>query len=149
MFKRILAPIDGSAPAGRAIQAACDLAGRYGASLTFLHVVADPGSLSIPPQVEAYARIEHVRASEHEIIEEAARGLLASAEAEAMRKGVKAATLLEFGDPASIISDHVRKDGIDLLIMGRRGLSRIGGLLLGSVSSKVAQLADCTCVTVK
>ena len=35
------------------------------------------------------------------------------------------------------------------VVVGSRGLSEIRGLLLGSVSHKVCQLAPCTCVTVK
>ena len=33
--------------------------------------------------------------------------------------------------------------------MGRRGHGDLQGLLLGSVSHKVCQLADCACLTVK
>jgi len=34
-------------------------------------------------------------------------------------------------------------------VIGRRGLGRVGGTLLGSVSLKVNHLADCACLTVK
>lgn len=37
----------------------------------------------------------------------------------------------------------------DLIAMGRRGLGGVKGLLLGSVSHKVSQLADCSVLTVK
>ena len=37
----------------------------------------------------------------------------------------------------------------DLIVMGRRGLGDLGGLLMGSVSHKVCHLADCACLTVK
>jgi nucleotide-binding universal stress UspA family protein len=37
----------------------------------------------------------------------------------------------------------------DMIFLGSRGLSGAKGLLMGSVSHKVANLADRTCVTVK
>jgi nucleotide-binding universal stress UspA family protein len=36
-----------------------------------------------------------------------------------------------------------------MIIMGSRGLGGIKSLFLGSVSSKVCDQADCTCLTVK
>ena len=38
---------------------------------------------------------------------------------------------------------------VDLIVMGTRGLSDIKGLLLGSVSHKLIQLAPCPTLTVK
>ena len=56
--------------------------------------------------------------------------------------------MLEFGDPAGVLVDYAKAHAIDLIVMGRRGLGDLGGLLLGSVSHKVAQLASCACLTV-
>jgi nucleotide-binding universal stress UspA family protein len=36
-----------------------------------------------------------------------------------------------------------------MIMIGSRGLGQVKGMLLGSVSSKVCHVADCTCVTVK
>jgi nucleotide-binding universal stress UspA family protein len=55
--------------------------------------------------------------------------------------------MVEPGDPAKIIIDHA--GDVDMIVMGRRGLGPIDGLLQGSVSQKVNQLADAACVTVK
>ena len=41
------------------------------------------------------------------------------------------------GDPASCIAEYVGDNRCDAVIMGTRGLSPIGGLVLGSVASKV------------
>jgi nucleotide-binding universal stress UspA family protein len=40
-------------------------------------------------------------------------------------------------------------DDFDLVVMGRRGLGGIKGLLMGSLSHKISSMADCTVVTVK
>ena len=41
------------------------------------------------------------------------------------------------GDPAGCIAEYVGDNRCDAVIMGTRGLSPIGGLVLGSVASKV------------
>jgi nucleotide-binding universal stress UspA family protein len=53
------------------------------------------------------------------------------------------------GPVARTIVEFVEEQKIDTVVMGRRGLGDIEGLLLGSVSHKVCSLAECTCVTVK
>jgi nucleotide-binding universal stress UspA family protein len=52
------------------------------------------------------------------------------------------------GDPAACILEAARNSQARFIVMGRRGLGRLAGLLIGSVSQKVSQLADCTCITV-
>jgi len=53
------------------------------------------------------------------------------------------------GDPAGRIVEAARKRGADLIVIGSRGLGDLQGMLLGSVSHKVAQLAPCTCIIVR
>ena len=53
------------------------------------------------------------------------------------------------GDPAEMIINYTREKGVDMIVLGSRGLGQIRGVFLGSVSSKVCHAADCTCVTVK
>ncbi len=38
---------------------------------------------------------------------------------------------------------------VDMIFLGSRGLGDAQSLLMGSVSHKVAHLAECTCVSVK
>ena len=65
-------------------------------------------------------------------------------------EGVKSVrSVVEDGDPARCILDCATRDNADLVVLGSRGLSDLKGLLLGSVSHKVSQLAECTCMTVK
>lgn len=44
------------------------------------------------------------------------------------------------GEPASSIAAHVERHGADAVIMGTRGLGTLGGLVLGSVATKVIHL---------
>jgi nucleotide-binding universal stress UspA family protein len=48
------------------------------------------------------------------------------------------------GDPATAILDTAEQEGVDLIVMGTRGLSAPERWLLGSVSTKVLQHAPCS-----
>jgi nucleotide-binding universal stress UspA family protein len=50
---------------------------------------------------------------------------------------------LEVGYPAERILDTATKDGCDLIILGRRGVSRIERFLLGSVATSVMNHSEC------
>jgi nucleotide-binding universal stress UspA family protein len=58
-------------------------------------------------------------------------------------------TVMREGDPGAAILQIAKEEKADLIVMGRRGLGDLAGLLLGSVSHKVAHLAECACLTVK
>ena len=52
-------------------------------------------------------------------------------------------------DPTANIIEYVKKNNIDAVVMGSRGMSDLKGLLVGSVSHKVSNLIECTCIMVK
>jgi nucleotide-binding universal stress UspA family protein len=150
MFTHLLVPVDGSEHAKRAVLAAADLAPRYGATLTFMHVLTRSGSLAIPEELKAYTELEHVRVTEQDLIENAGNEILKDAELLARANGVeKCETLLKRGDPATRIAEYVKNNRVDLIVMGRRGLGDLAGVFLGSVSHKVGQATDCSCLTVR
>jgi nucleotide-binding universal stress UspA family protein len=79
-----------------------------------------------------------------------AEKILHDAEDEAKSKGVKdIVRMTEQGDAADEILECAERESVDLIVMGTRGLSDFKGLLMGSVSHKVAQRSPCTCITVK
>jgi nucleotide-binding universal stress UspA family protein len=53
------------------------------------------------------------------------------------------------GDPAAEIVAEANRRKAGLIIMGSRGHSDLKNLVMGSVSHKVLQLAECPCVIVK
>jgi nucleotide-binding universal stress UspA family protein len=53
------------------------------------------------------------------------------------------------GDPASVIAEYVANKHCDAVIMGTRGLGPIGGLMMGSVASKVIHLVKVPVTLVK
>jgi len=53
------------------------------------------------------------------------------------------------GDAATVVLEFAKEHSIDLIVAGSRGLSRIQGWLLGSVSRKLVHYAECSVLLVK
>ncbi|HEY8608835.1 MAG TPA: universal stress protein [Noviherbaspirillum sp.] len=53
------------------------------------------------------------------------------------------------GEPAEVIARYGREQGCDEIVIGTRGLSGIGSLLMGSVATKVIHLAEMPVLLVK
>ena len=51
-------------------------------------------------------------------------------------------TALLVGSPGDAIAKYAKTNAIDEIIMGRRGLNRLSGLLLGAVSTRVLALVE-------
>lgn len=64
-------------------------------------------------------------------------------------EGINVKTVIETGDPAGVILNYVKTQGIEKVVMGNRGLSKISGLILGSVTSKVLAGLDVPVTLVK
>ena len=142
--------VDGSAHARRAVDQAADLAVRYGAGLTVVHLRTRMGLSQVPPELAEYDRLENVYITEAELLKSAAERIAEVAAEQARRADVTAVeTVVETGDPGSTIIRIAEERGTDLIVMGSRGLGELGGLLLGSVSHKVGHLSHCPVLTVR
>ena len=66
------------------------------------------------------------------------------------RKGVKAVRKATGqGDPATAIAKYAQRNKIDLIVMGTRGLGGVKGMLMGSVSRKVANACNVNLLIVR
>lgn len=142
MIKKILVPIDGSDHARKAIEYACDLALKYAATICLLHVVPLPPALF---HEAAFAMPDLQKA-----LEEDGKKIIEEGERETKNLGVKDVrpTMLQ-GNPASGIIEFAKTEGVDMIIMGSRGLTGVKEFVLGSVSHRVSHLADCSVTIVK
>ena len=144
MFKTILVATDGSDHAANAPATGCLLARELGGDLHLIHT----------PELQttsyAVGTSAVVVSSTPEEVAEAGEKVISAASAKAKDAGCEIASAhVEQGDPAHVIQARAEKIGADLLITGRRGLGKITGLLMGSVSQKLGQIAPCAHMTVK
>jgi nucleotide-binding universal stress UspA family protein len=149
MIKKILVPTDGSAYAAKAFEYASDLALKYDAELHFIHVLSES---KVPEGLDDFIRTERIEDQPRErvFLQKIGDAIIQSVEEKSKHKGiehVKSAVLI--GDPAEKIIEYANANGIDMIVIGNRGLGAVKMLFMGSVSNKVCNLADCTCVTVK
>jgi nucleotide-binding universal stress UspA family protein len=161
MIKRVLVAIDGSEHANRAIDLACAVASRFGAELIAVHVVPDkPLSEAERKMAEVEFQGEVARdfdltrladaRDDIRLLSQRLTEQAADAKARARQQAVPSVrTVLREGDPATAILNVAKEERADIIVMGRRGLGDLAGLLLGSVSHKVAHLAECACLTVR
>jgi nucleotide-binding universal stress UspA family protein len=132
MFRNILVAVDGSPHASAGLDLAVDLAQRYQATLMLLHAFPHVSDLLGTPQYE------HLLAARTLI----GTQLLESARAQ-IGDAVPVETQLIEGPAAPAILRVAEDERVDLIVIGSRGHGQIGGLLLGSVSSVIAQRAEC------
>jgi nucleotide-binding universal stress UspA family protein len=65
------------------------------------------------------------------------------------KAGISYSVNLTKGDPAEEIIECAKKEEMDMIVIGSRGLNAIQELMLGSVSHKVVQKADRPVLVVK
>lgn len=148
-FRKLLVATDGSDSAAIALVAAGALAAKLGAEVVVVTIVDSPGGDLVPAELQDLARAENVRLTGYDLSMQAAQQIVDKAALKLQALGAgKVTTRVETGDPATQLVELARRDKADLIVIGRRGLGRIGGLLLGSVSYKVLQTAHVPCLVV-
>lgn len=160
MIQDILVPVDGSEHADKAVALAADLAAKYGGRLVLMQVLltghvpdsirklSDKPGREQPPMAVGAGHID--AQLPHEVLDDIADRLLERAAKTAGEHGLgDVETVKLVGDAADRILEHAGESGVDTIVMGSRGLSDLKGMLVGSVSHKVAHLFDGTVITVK
>ena len=66
-----------------------------------------------------------------------------------IKAGFTAEPIHKIGDPAEEIMNMAAKQHTDMIVMGAKGLSAIDRILLGSVSTRVVQYANCPVLVVR
>jgi len=146
MFGKILVAVDGSEPSNRALDYAVEIAGKWNSELTILSVVPrvmlplfpDEGFGSAP--IAAYRNMgryeEKMRSIYQNVLDDAVK------EVRAKNPELKIVEMIQDGRPSSAIVNAAEKNGVDLIVMGSRGIGGITGWILGSTSRRVVE--SCT-----
>lgn len=138
----VLVATDGSTSATRAEGVAAAIAAGCNVKLTIITI-----SRGLPDaELRRLAHIEgDLGKARHSLI----RNILGEAAERARRAGVKdVTTLSDHGDPADAILATAEREQVDLVVLGKRGISALSQLLLGSVSKSVVDRARCAVTVV-
>jgi nucleotide-binding universal stress UspA family protein len=147
---KILLAVDGSEHSLRAAAFAGELSKCLGAPVCVVHVVPSRLIASAASLPAEYVSIEHLYVSQREMLESAGDNMVRAAGARVRQAGGEvAASEVYVGSPAAEIAAAAETLECDCIVLGRRGLGDVGGLLLGSVSHKVGHLTDKTLITVQ
>lgn len=145
-MKKILVPVDGSEHAQKAACWVKDFFSDMKIEVTFLHVSDLPKEL-MPHSYMMESIIEP--ALLEEIIAEKKEKAFNSVKPLFSDSNIKINYVNQVGNPAEVIVQMAEKEHYDLVVIGSRGLGEIKGILLGSVSDRVAHICKCPVLIVK
>jgi nucleotide-binding universal stress UspA family protein len=132
-MKRILVAVDGSDPSLKAARMAADIALRFGARLTLVHVVP---KLLLPPDVYGLTIAEVEK--EHRTY---ADRLLERAVEEIEEPSIAVDTSVLYGAPAEAIAEAGAAADVGMIVIGSRGHGAVARVFLGSVSDRLVHIS--------
>jgi nucleotide-binding universal stress UspA family protein len=148
-IRKIMVAVDGSENGYRAAQTAIKLAKDYHAELVVLRVVTVPTALT-PAGNRAGGSA--ILKEFYDFADKDAKDYVERLAGEAKSQGIslaKGEIVRAESSPATAITEKAKSEGIDLIVIGTRGLDRPKRLLLGSVSSGVVANSSSQVLVVK
>ncbi|MGQ9720580.1 MAG: universal stress protein [Candidatus Jordarchaeum sp.] len=150
LIKKILVALDGSVYSDKVAKYGGDLAQRYNAKITLIHVF-EPPTLVMPvggmetsmpaAEIELTNRIiEEINTKAKKFLNQYKKGLA---------KGLEVEIIVEKGNISNTILIFAEENNYDLIVVGSRGFGDIKRFFLGSVSDKVSKHAHCPVLIVR
>jgi nucleotide-binding universal stress UspA family protein len=137
-FKKILIGFDGSSQAEKATETGLALAQSLDSKVLLFAVARPPEPATM---VELSAMLDDAREHFEEGFKKIAQ--------RAKDLEVESETDIAVGHPVEQIVHRAETDHIDLIVLGRRGMSRFEKMLVGSTSEKVLRYAHCPVMVVR
>ena len=132
--ENVLVPTDGSRAARRAAEQAVEIASASGGRVHALYVMdmGDADFVAAPSDIaETRDRLERKGAEFVEVVEDLASAV-----------GVECVTEVRTGIPEEEILEYADENGVDLVVMGKRGRSDPDKPLIGSTTERVIAGSD-------
>jgi nucleotide-binding universal stress UspA family protein len=146
---RILLATDGSEHSMRAATLAGELSSHFEVPVDIINVVPDSTPV-VSGAVHEYAKLEQTYVTQRDLLKSLGTEVVGRAASHVNDAGGDVgAQEVMIGSPAHGIVAFAKGVGADSIVMGRRGLGEIKGLLMGSVSHRVGHLTDVTLITVR
>ncbi len=138
MFEKILVAFDGSKPSEKALDAAIELAKKFGSVIHLVSVI------TLPDYAVLKNEVTDVEEEEGQFYQELQNKAIES------RKGeVEIKSTIIYGHPIDRIVEYAKSHNFDLIVVGSRGLSTTKRFFLGSVSDKISHFSPCPILIVR
>lgn len=150
-FNNILLPFDGSIPSKRAAEYAIHIATLENSTLFFIHIldsIKQGGAIGLRAR---YGDIDLVEGFKKARMREAEEWLK-PVQQESNNKGIKSKVEIledEGSSKLEIITDYIKNNSIDIVVMGSRGLSKFKQLLLGSTAYGIISHSACPVLIIR
>ena len=139
-MKKILVPIDGSSVSEKTVEKAVEIAKMYGSSITFVHIVNVPDTYRFSRHV-GYMELNIKSMTDN--MKKNGQEMLESVVGNIDCNKLDCEKIVVVGQPEEEILRFASDGNFDLIIMGRRGYSKIKRFFVGSVTQRV--ISDSTC----
>ena len=133
MFNKIIWATDGSPAADKALPLAKGLAQQGGGSLVVVHIVEHIVGPKAGGETVQVDESELKAKIEQQVAELSSEGIGAELRVESGHQGIA----------AHAIADVAREVGADLIVVGTRGHTGLGAVVLGSVTQRLLHITSC------
>ncbi|MCH8534896.1 MAG: universal stress protein [Flavobacteriaceae bacterium] len=142
MIKNILVPVDFSKPAENALKVAVQLAKKNNAKVTVLHVIE---------LAESLFGTEQFNVNDEQILffMKIAKKKFSKFLEKDFLKEVEVHDVVDVGPTSYIISENIKKQNADMIVMGSTGASGLQEVLIGSNTEKIVRRAEVPVLVVK
>lgn len=146
-YRNILVPYDDSKFSQKALDIAKTFAKHFGTALHIVTVV-DMSSVTSPGMIRSKDKktIEQIKTS----IKQSAKTIIQQKEDECATEKIKTIGLVLEGSTTNELLKLIKKNDIDLVIIGSRGLSGLSKIMaLGSISRTISEISVCPVMVIR